>query len=216
MSSSIENRKMNDEIATENRGMPRILKPPLRCLVLFVAAMLPSLAFSAMQWTYRLNAFNVGGGFDVANDPGRRVCADATGDLLSVAIGANANSDWGIAVGATLLRVSYLRGLGLTGGALLVGPCVTHGVGSIENRAIPVYSLSAQVSAAGSLVGSQAVLAELRAEWAIGIIRPGVRVGVAAYSSDGDNTVLAPSVGVYVGLGGWGAFTRRGGEGWGS
>jgi hypothetical protein len=166
-----------------------------------------------MQWTYRLNAFEVGGGFDVTRNSAH---ADATGELLSVAIGANADSEWGIALGATLLRVSYVRDVTLGGGALLVGPCVTHGVGSTENRAIPVYSLSVQVSAGGALVGSQAVLAELRAEWGIGIIRPGVRVGVAAFSSDGDQTFLAPSVGVYVGLGGWGAFTKRGGEGWGS
>jgi hypothetical protein len=170
--------------------------------------MLPSLAFSAMEWTYRLNAFDVGCGIDLTDNSVHRVVADATGELLSVAIGANANSDWGIAVGATLLRATATSDQDIVGAALFVGPCVTNGVGSSRSRAIPVFTLSGQV-------GYQAVLAELRAEWGIGIIRPGIRIGGASYFFNDTEASLAPFIGVYVGLGGWGAFTNRGGGGWG-
>ncbi len=162
-----------------------------------------------MQWTYRLNAFDVGCGLDLTDNSVHRVVADATGELLSVAIGANTNSDWGIAVGATLLRATATSDQDIVGAALFVGPCVTNGVGSSRSRAIPVFTLSGQV-------GYQAVLAELRAEWGIGIIRPGIRIGGASYFFNDTEASLAPFIGVYVGLGGWGSFTNRGaGEGWG-
>jgi len=188
---------------------PKAGPPALsRVLLVVVAVLLPSLALPAMQWTYRINAFDVGCGLDLTSNSEHRVVADATGELLSVAVGANTSSDWGIAVGATLLRATATSDHDIVGAALFVGPCVTNGVGSTRSRAIPVFALSGQI-------GYQAVLAELRAEWGIGILKSGIRIGGASYFFDDTEASLAPFVGVYVGLGGWGSFTKRGGEGWG-
>jgi hypothetical protein len=179
--------------------------PSLCRLALVVAVVLPSLALSATQWTYRLNGLDLGLGLDLIHRSERPVVADATGELLTVGIGANVYSDWGIAAGATLARVTITTTRDLVGGQWLVGPCVTYGVGSTRNQAVPVFSLTAQA-------GWQASLAELRAEWGSGIIKRGLRLGCASYVDDANQTILAPFVGVYVGLGGWGTFTKRGGS----
>ena len=155
-----------------------------------------------MQWTYRLNVLDVGLGLCSVVHGERPIVAEATGEVLSTGIGAKIAGDWGVALDLTLARVSITGSRDLVGSPLLAGLSVTNGVGSARSAAIPVMSLNLALGLYGGV-------AEVRAEWNRGILRPGLAAGVARYVSDANVTTLAPFLEARIGLGGWSVFEKR-------